>query len=355
MLATVIKTCPSAETDFEQLSEYQSQTPQTFFDGKPVLHAHDKHVKAWVSEEQHERLFFFSKDSTRPSSPHNAALEGNGQGMVEDSQVEVFVASNKLTLFSRGTGMGIEIPYPAITLHAVKHFKNLGSSSSENASANTGASSPPLEEFDGVYMQLEFSDTNAGADDDESFEPIELTLVPYVQAPTQPADSSAAAQGTSSSGNADRTKTLFTEISRCSNLNPDPRDGDEDDDEYIDDEGNADRIVFEGDHEAQFEVLDGFSGAFRGDSGGGLPPPMPGSSGWITAENVDQYFDAEGNWIGGGDDEEGGVSGELGEGAGRVRGRDEVEGGEAASGQNGVNGHHADEDGDGDAKRPRVE
>ncbi|KXJ92937.1 regulator of volume decrease after cellular swelling-domain-containing protein [Microdochium bolleyi] len=337
MLATVIKTCPSAEDDFEELSEYQSQTPQTFFDGKPVLHAHDKHVKAWVSEEQHGRLFFFSDNgSIRPSPPHSGALGNNGEGTREDSQVEAFVASNKLTLFSRQSSTGIEIPYPAITLHAVKHFKS------------TAAPDDATLGFDGVYMQLEFSDTGAGADDDESFEPIELTLIPYQQEGSE--------QTTAS--NADRTKTLFTEISRCSNLNPDPRDGDEDDDE--DDElDNADRIIFEGDHEAQYEVLDGFSGAFRGDSGGGLPPPMPGSSGWITAENVDQYFDTEGNWIGGGDDEEeGGVSGELGEGAGRVRGRDEVDETEqaaaAASGQNGVNGH-AGEDADGDAKRPRTE
>lgn len=202
-----------------------------------------------------------------------------------------------------------------------------------------------------MYMQLEFSDTGAGADDDESFEPIELTLVPYDDAA---GDETQVAQTAT-----ERTKTLFAEISRCSNLNPDPRDGDEDDDDEFDDEHNADRIIFEGDHEAQYEVLDGFSGAFRGDSGGGLPPPMPGSSGWITAENVDQYFDAEGNWVGPGaeegEGEEGGVSGELGEGAGRVRGRDEVEEGEAAAGQNGVNGHHGGENGDGEAKRPRTE
>lgn len=103
MLATVIKTCPSAKDDFDELSEYQSQTPQTFFGGKPILHAHDEHVKAWVSEEQHGRLFFFSSPtnaaasaegpSTRPTPPHSGALHSNGEDMREDSQVEVFVAS----------------------------------------------------------------------------------------------------------------------------------------------------------------------------------------------------------------------------------------------------------------------
>ena len=77
------------------------------------------------------------------------------------------------------------------------------------------------------------------------------------------------------------------------------------------DEDEEDRIVFEGEHNAV--AVEGFSGVFTGSADGGLPPPMPGSSGWITAENVHEYFDEDGNWIG-----EGGVSGELGDGAGRV-------------------------------------
>ena len=51
---------------------------------------------------------------------------------------------------------------------------------------------------------------------------------------------------------------------------------------------------------------------------------MPGSGGWITAENMDQYFDEEGNWIGGDDDEDEKNKGEpLGPGAGTVRTREE--------------------------------
>jgi nucleotide-sensitive chloride channel 1A len=71
---------------------------------------------------------------------------------------------------------------------------------------------------------------------------------------------------------------------------------------------------------------------------------MPGSGGWITAENVHEYFDAEGNWMG----EEEGVSGELGEGAGAVHARGEEE-------QEGVTngGGHGEEEGE--AKRARRE
>lgn len=67
---------------------------------------------------------------------------------------------------------------------------------------------------------------------------------------------------------------------------------------------------------------------------------MPGSGGWITAENVGEFFDEEGNWRGGeewtGDEVfgmpgggVGGGEGGLGEGAGSVRReREEEEGDE---------------------------
>jgi chloride channel, nucleotide-sensitive, 1A len=47
---------------------------------------------------------------------------------------------------------------------------------------------------------------------------------------------------------------------------------------------------------------------------------MPSSSGWITADNVNEYFGEDGNWIGPGAKEA------LGKGVGRVRDRDEAEG-----------------------------
>ncbi len=64
--------------------------------------------------------------------------------------------------------------------------------------------------------------------------------------------------------------------------------------------------------------------------GPGLPPPMPGSGGWITAENVGEFFDEEGYWRGGEEFSASEVLGlpgtGLGEGAGSVRGREEGEG-----------------------------
>lgn len=158
-------------------------------------------------------------------------------------------------------------------------------------------------------MQLDFSD---GGSDDDDFNTVELTLIP------PPTDSAS---------------KLYEAMASCSDLHPDPNNEDEDD------EDDYDRIVFEGN--AEYEAMEGFPGVMRGE-GDGLPPPMPGSGGWITAENVNQFFDEEGNWLGRGGEE----AEELGEGAGRVRARQEVEEAE-------VNGHGSTDDPEN--KRPRVD
>lgn len=147
---------------------------------------------------------------------------------------------------------------------------------------------------------------------------------------------------------------MYEAISKCSDLNPD-EDSEGDDGEYDYEDGPAGRIIFEGDGGdggdggSDPAVIEGFSGVFAGARDGGLPPAMPGSGGWITAENVHEFFDEEGNWIGGEGEEveEGGVSGELGGGAGAVHPRGEEE--EAAEREGRVNG-----DGDG-SKRVRTE
>lgn len=222
--------------------------------------------------------------------------------------------NRNFTIYSPKAQCGLSLPYPTITLHAIKKVQN---------TAVAG------EEFPSVYLQLELSD---GGADDESYDTVELTLIPGP--PSSGADKN--------SPQPEEAKNMFEAISECSNLNPDPAAEDEDSDggdEY-------DKIVFEGDVEQQGDEIPGLPGVYA--SATDLPPPMPGSSGWITAENVHEYFDAEGNWIGGDEEGEGGAGGELGEGAGRVRGREEVEG------EGGVNGHGAEGE-DGETKRVRTE
>ncbi|CRK18813.1 hypothetical protein BN1723_011702 [Verticillium longisporum] len=284
MLTTTIRPPPSVG-DFLPLEEYESQTPETFFGGKPVLHHHLQGAKIWIPKSQSAALPVFTDASAAVSAPEGATLTGTTDDLTEQT-IDLFVNSENFTIYSATATAGVSIPYPAISIHAVKQ-------------AGTLTDGTPLH---AIWMQLELTDN---ADDEGSS--VDLTIVPPVGSSVQ---------------------QLYAAISACSDLHPDPVEEDDDEEE--------DRIVFEGEHEA----LEGFSGVLRGNANGGLPPPFPGSSGWITAENVNEYFDADGNWIGEGAEE--GVSGELGEGAGRVRALDEV------------NGHEGGEE-DSANKRPRVE
>ena len=169
-------------------------------------------------------------------------------------------------------------------------------------------------------MQLELSDPYAVNEDDEP-DTFELTLIPSPTSISEP-------------GSTSSIQSLFEAVSNCSNLHPDPTQEDED---MEDDDGDS-RIVFEG--SVGYEGISGLPGVQRGVPDGGLPPPLPGSGGWITAENVSEYFDEDGNWIGE-------TSVALGEGAGRVRGRDEVDG-------DGIINGHGENDID-DNKRPRTD
>lgn len=329
MAPTTIRT-PPAIADFKPLEEHLQQTPESFFGGKPVLYYHATGAKAWIPKSQRGKLPFFPADlETEPTAPESAALSEGSEENVEQ-KVDLYVNSQNLTIFSPSAEVGFEIPYPVISIHAIKTI-------------GTGETKYPS-----VFLQLELS-PDGGADDDD-FETVELTLIPPTSAPateqgqTQTETEAEPIIGKKQPDN-EATK-LYKAISACSDLNPDPVEEGDEDDEYDDD-----RIVFEGD------AIEGFQGVFAGSSSGGLPPPMPGSSGWITAENVHEYFDEQGNWIGEDEqvevkikgEEEGaaGVSGELGEGAGTVRRREDVEG------SAGGNGGEKDEQGG--SKRARID
>ncbi|ROT38929.1 hypothetical protein SODALDRAFT_332368 [Sodiomyces alkalinus F11] len=309
MLPITIRSPPSLD-DFTPLEEYESRTPESFFDGKPVLHRHLTSVKAWIPKAHAQSLPIFTVNPsslTPASAPAGASLQDDAAEEMVEQTVDIFVHSKNLTIFNPSAAVGVEIPYPAISIHAIK-------------SAGTLASGSPLQ---AIWMQLALVD-NGGSDEDETS--IDLTVLPPVDA----------------DADADAVQALYDAISACSDLHPDPVDDEEDED---DDDDDDDRIIFDGDH----EPMEGFTGVLRGNATGGLPPPFPGSSGWITAENLHEYFDSEGNWVGDGNDRDRdgqgeGVGGELGEGAGRVRGRDEANG--------------ADDDGQGvdsENKRPRVD
>lgn len=105
------------------------------------------------------------------------------------------------------------------------------------------------------------------------------------------------------------TQQLYNAVCECSNLHPDPAEpGDEDEED-----------------EQKFISAEDY--AVLGSGDGDLPPPVDGSSGWITAENMHEFFDEEGNWIAGGEPPSFPGMGSLGPGAGTVHEReDEVNG-----------------------------
>jgi hypothetical protein len=240
-----------------------------------------------------------------------------------------------LSIFSPAAQCGASIPYQQISIHAIKNLR----------SATSGQTYPS------VYLQLELA--SGGASDDE-FDTVELTLIPpqaqpqalaQAQAPPppppQPRPEDAPGEAQAAQAPQSTAAKLFEAISECSNLNPDPVQLGDEEEEDADADGA--QIIFEGDRDR--EAIEGFTGVFAGARDGGLPPAFPGSGGWITAENVHEFFDEEGNWIGSEDDEDA-VAGELGEGAGTVHARAEDE--------REVNGHGAGAE-EGDAKRPRIE
>ncbi|KAG6006490.1 hypothetical protein E4U21_007034 [Claviceps maximensis] len=311
MLPTTIRSPPSLE-DYIPLAQYQSQTPDSFSNGKPVLHFHLKEAGASIPKSQCGTLAVFPADSPATAAPE-ATINGDAEQIVKQT-VEVFVNSEHFTIFCPKTESGVSIPYPSISIHAVKQVPTQDGGAS-NAS---------------IWMQLEFS--QGGADDDD-FNTVELTISPVDAADAQ---------------------ALYDAVANCSNLHPDPAHGDDGDEE----EDDCDRIVFES--QVEGEAVEGFTGVLRGATDGGLPPPLPGSGGWITADNVHEYFDEEGNWIRGGNEGasaaggEGqdeaaaaaaaaGEAGELGDGAGRTRTHEEIDG---------VNRNGEE---DSESKRPRVE
>lgn len=164
-----------------------------------------------------------------------------------------------------------------------------------------------------------------GADEDEEEECASLTIIPQLQ--TQAQAQTQTQSTTTTTEEQTPTESLFAALSACSNLHPDLAANEE--------EGN-DNAGAQQQQALDSSVLFQNGLIFPGNNAGGLPPAMPGSGGWITADNVDEYFDGEGNWKGGeaeGNGEmevkenaDGNEQDPLGPGAGSVRTRDQGEG-----------------------------
>jgi chloride channel, nucleotide-sensitive, 1A len=189
--------------------------------------------------------------------------------------------SSKLLLFSNSASVGVAIPYPSISLHAIQSLPQ-----------------PSPGEQQGLYMQLISEPTDSTEEDNEP-DSISITIIPTASAPPP-----AAAENDPAEAQSEQTPVvgMFIALSNCSNLHPDPVDPED-----------QDQGQLEGSRLFQAGMIE------PGDAAGGLPPAMPGSGGWITAENMHEFVDEDGNWIGGDEEQEEA----LGPGAGIVRTREE--------------------------------
>lgn len=146
--------------------------------------------------------------------------------------------------------------------------------------------------------------------DDEPPDTISVTILPTASNPpatTAPASIDDDVVESEDQPEQTPAQVLFTALSNCSNLHPDPV-NDEDDEDG--EGGGYSRLMQAG-------------LAIPGTSDGTMPPPMPGSGGWITAENMHEFIDEDGNWIEQDEDMEEEGNGDegaaLGPGAGTVR------------------------------------
>ncbi|MCJ1359331.1 MAG: hypothetical protein MMC33_009332 [Icmadophila ericetorum] len=334
---------PPTLTSFTPLSEHQSQTPASFYTGKPVLYHHCPNAKLLILERELRSSTALSKLAPGPLEPPvrapngtNAAAVGEEEGEEKEERemtiegLEIWVTSENFLLYSLSQKLGLSIPYPSISLHAIQTLQI--------------PDSPIPTPTQGLFLQISTSD---GFDDHDPDDTLSLTLIPSSSSSSTSTSSALAtvepsAEPEPSTATQTPIQELFTSLSACANLHPDPMSEDED----------AEGL--DPDTSMSYETATGIST-------NGLPPPIPGSGGWIMAENMGEFFDEEGNW-------RGGAVGGLGQGAGRIRTMDEVDGeeeggeGEGGGGVWDVNGNgegngngDGDGDGDGETKWRRTE
>ncbi|KAJ5794967.1 hypothetical protein N7457_001566 [Penicillium paradoxum] len=271
----VLTNSPEASS-FVPLAEHQSRTPTSFYSGPPVLYHHSQRCKIVVLERE-----LLANPLLNALRGTDSVTSGDGdEKEVAIADVDTWVTSDKFFLFSPAASTGVSIPYPSISLHALQRLRVPGTDA----------------EVQGLYMQI--ATPGPPTEDDEEEECVAITVVLPADAPAQ--ESVDAEPETETP-----TQQLYGAVSACSYLHPDPVEDDSDD------EDAGSKFITAEEHEGVYQT-----------GNGDMPPPVPGSSGWITAENMGQFFDADGNWIAGGE----GPSFPLGPGAGTVRAREEENG-----------------------------
>ncbi|RDW61880.1 Voldacs domain-containing protein [Aspergillus mulundensis] len=276
---------PPAESSFISIDDFQSRTPESFH-GPTILYYKASQCKLVATERdlsstRELNALRLSEAGVNGSSAESGDGENEKEAVVEG--LDLWVTSDTTT------SRGLSIPYRSISLHAIQRL------TLPNQTV----------EVQGLYMHITKTAT-ASSFPQESDEEESLTVT--IVLPT--------ATTTPSEGEESEIQKLYDAVSACANLHPDPVEEEEQDAGAF-----ASGLVFPG----------------AGEDGG-LPPPVDGSSGWITADNMHEFFDEEGNWIGEGDGPSfPGMGTGLGPGAGTVRGRSEEGEEQGADGEAGAN------------------
>ncbi|KAL4734062.1 regulator of volume decrease after cellular swelling-domain-containing protein [Aspergillus similis] len=288
----ILSTPPNADT-FVSIDTYQSRTPESFHD-RTILYYNASQCSLHGLKRDltstPELKSLWPSEEVNGSAPgmHESNGEGDGEDESEEAIVteglEIWVTSDKFFVYNTSISKGLSIPYRSISLHAIQRLKLPTSSPS-------APQEPPVEvEVQGLYMHIAkpASESSFPQESDEE-ESLTVTIVPPTPAITP-------------EGEETEIQKLYNAVSACANLHPDPVEEEDQDSGAF-----ASGLVFPG-----------------AGQEGGLPPPMHGSSGWITADNMHEFFDEEGNWIGEGEGPSfPGMGSGLGPGAGSVRGREE--------------------------------
>ncbi len=249
-----IEVAPTA-ADYTPLHEHQEATPVSFFGAKPVLHLHSPSASVKISREDLN------------SQPELAALQDidatpDKDGQLSIANIDVWVTSRQLTLFSQPKSIGVQLPYQAITVHA--------------------------QDGNAVLLGLNLSDSNT-PDEDLVF--IQLRIIPTSITAAEPQIESE--DQTNGHSSQTPTQALFQAISDCQELNPDPPE--------------------EGDEAAFDETAPGATGWITSEN---MQDFMDENGEFRMPEGVTVLGAEEGEAVRGG----------LGAGAGRTRTADEVDG-----------------------------
>ncbi|KAA6411550.1 MAG: hypothetical protein FRX48_04830 [Lasallia pustulata] len=305
---------PPSPSSYTPLSTHQSRTPSSFYSSQPVLHHASTDATLLVPSPSHPLLAALAPTNSAPTNgaPTNSTnppITSQEDRLIRN--ISVWVTSERFTLYHPPTSTGLSIPYPTISLHAIQRLRL--------------PSPAPAAEVQGLFMQIETPDAD-GYDDDAEGEDdavVSLTLVPG----GGQAGEANAERGAGGEAETSPIDALFAAVSACANLHPDPVLAAEEGDEGM---GTGAPVMLEGG--VGYEGMRTAGGQGVGDGDGradgiaGLPPAVPRSGGWITAENVGEWFDGEGNFVGGGAAGglgPGGVWGGVGAWGGGCEGREE--------------------------------